>query len=45
MPKGHFVLVLAGSGLGIDPAHAAELLDAFLSTKPGGMGMGLALTA
>ena len=30
-------------GHGIDPAHASRLFDAFFSTKPNGMGMGLSI--
>jgi len=41
--NGDVVLDVADSGPGIDPAHAAELFEAFFTTKPGGMGMGLSI--
>ena len=31
------------SGAGIDPANADRIFDAFFTTKPNGMGMGLAV--
>jgi signal transduction histidine kinase len=31
------------SGIGIDPRNASRLFDAFFTTKPDGMGMGLAI--
>ncbi|HUB43636.1 MAG TPA: ATP-binding protein [Acetobacteraceae bacterium] len=40
---GHVVLDVADSGPGVDPAHSAQLFDAFYTTKPGGMGMGLSI--
>src|SRR5262245_21931879 len=38
-----FVLVL-DSGIGIEPANVARIFDAFYTTKPQGMGMGLAIS-
>jgi signal transduction histidine kinase len=32
------------SGIGLDPENMARLFDAFFTTKPGGMGMGLAIS-
>jgi signal transduction histidine kinase len=32
------------SGPGIDPAHAERIFDAFYTTKPQGLGMGLAIS-
>jgi PAS domain S-box-containing protein len=32
------------SGIGFDPANAERIFDAFHTTKPGGMGMGLAIS-
>jgi signal transduction histidine kinase len=32
------------SGVGVDPEHIARIFDPFFSTKPGGMGMGLAIS-
>lgn len=31
------------AGIGIDPQHSERLFDSFFTTKPGGMGMGLAI--
>jgi PAS domain S-box-containing protein len=44
-PDGNQVLVtVEDSGVGIDAAKAARLFDAFFTTKPGGMGMGLSIS-
>ena len=32
------------TGLGIDPNHLDRVFDAFFTTKPGGMGMGLSIS-
>jgi signal transduction histidine kinase len=32
------------SGIGVDPLSAERIFDAFHSTKPGGMGMGLSIS-
>ena len=37
------VVVVEDSGPGIDPSKRASIFDAFVSTKPQGMGLGLAL--
>lgn len=39
----HVVLEVADSGPGIAPEHATHLFDAFFTTKPNGMGMGLSI--
>lgn len=39
----HVVLDVADAGSGVAPEHAAQLFDAFFSTKPNGMGMGLSI--
>lgn len=39
----HVVLEVADSGLGIDAAHATQIFEAFFTTKPDGMGMGLSI--
>jgi signal transduction histidine kinase len=39
----HVVLDVTDSGSGIAPEHAAQLFDAFFTTKPNGMGMGLSI--
>ena len=37
------LVAVADSGVGIDPEHANRLFDAFFTTKPSGMGMGLSI--
>jgi signal transduction histidine kinase len=39
----HVVLEVSDSGPGIDAAHAAQIFEAFFTTKPDGMGMGLSI--
>jgi signal transduction histidine kinase len=39
----HVVLEVADTGPGIDAAHAAQIFEAFFTTKPDGMGMGLSI--
>jgi PAS domain S-box-containing protein len=41
--NGHVVLAVRDCGTGIDPENANRLFDAFFSTKPQGMGMGLSI--
>ncbi len=40
---GQVVVSVQDSGAGIDPQHLDRLFDAFFTTKPDGMGMGLAI--
>lgn len=40
---GQVVVSVEDTGNGIDEAHQARVFDAFFTTKPGGMGMGLAI--
>ena len=40
---GHVTLVVQDSGPGVDPANLERIFDAFYSTKPGGLGMGLSV--
>jgi signal transduction histidine kinase len=43
--EGDQVLVtVRDAGVGLDPQQMARLFDAFFTTKPGGMGMGLAIS-
>jgi PAS domain S-box-containing protein len=43
--EGDQVLVaVRDAGMGLDPEQMARLFDAFFTTKPGGMGMGLAIS-
>jgi len=37
------VLEVQDSGPGLDPEHATQIFEAFFTTKPGGMGMGLSI--
>jgi signal transduction histidine kinase len=37
-------VTLQDSGIGIDPRTQEEIFDAFYTTKPGGLGMGLAIS-
>jgi PAS domain S-box-containing protein len=37
------LLEVEDSGPGIDPDHAAQIFEAFFTTKPGGVGMGLSI--
>jgi signal transduction histidine kinase len=36
-------LTISDTGMGIDPSHTERIFDAFYTTKPNGMGMGLAI--
>ena len=36
-------LIVSDTGTGIDPKHVERIFDAFYTTKPNGMGMGLAI--
>jgi len=40
---GHVTLAVQDSGPGVDPANLERIFDAFYSTKPGGLGMGLSV--
>ena len=39
--SGNVLVVVHDTGAGLDPRNASHILDAFFSTKPAGMGMGL----
>src|SRR4029079_15215048 len=39
--SGQVLITVQDSGRGIDPAIGKQLFEAFFTTKPGGMGMGL----
>jgi C4-dicarboxylate-specific signal transduction histidine kinase len=41
--SGGIAVAVTDVGVGLDPANVARLFDAFFTTKPGGMGMGLAI--
>jgi PAS domain S-box-containing protein len=41
---GSTILTVEDSGLGLDPANAERIFDAFFTTKPDGMGMGLSIS-
>jgi PAS domain S-box-containing protein len=38
------IVTVEDSGLGLDPANTERIFDAFFTTKPGGMGMGLSIS-
>jgi signal transduction histidine kinase len=38
------LVAVQDSGLGLDPRNLSRIFDAFFSTKPGGMGMGLSIS-
>jgi signal transduction histidine kinase len=38
------LVAVQDAGIGLDPQQMARLFDAFFTTKPGGMGMGLAIS-
>jgi len=38
------LVAVQDSGIGLDPQSIAQLFDAFVTTKPGGMGMGLSIS-
>jgi len=38
------IVTVEDSGLGLDAANAERVFDAFFTTKPGGMGMGLSIS-
>jgi PAS domain S-box-containing protein len=40
---GQVLVAVEDSGVGIDPANVQQLFNAFLTTKPDGMGMGLSI--
>ena len=40
---GQILVEVGDSGIGIDPAHAGQLFNAFFTTKADGMGMGLSI--
>ena len=40
---GQVLVEIGDSGIGIDPAHAGQLFNAFFTTKADGMGMGLSI--
>ncbi|HTB68281.1 MAG TPA: ATP-binding protein, partial [Steroidobacteraceae bacterium] len=40
---GQVLVSVQDSGVGIDPQNASRLFDAFFTTKPDGMGMGLSI--
>jgi PAS domain S-box-containing protein len=43
LPEGQLLLAVRDSGSGVDPQHIERLFEAFFSTKPHGMGMGLSI--
>jgi PAS domain S-box-containing protein len=43
-PSGHVLVAVRDSGVGLDPEGVHHLFEAFYTTKPKGMGMGLAIS-
>jgi PAS domain S-box-containing protein len=41
---GHVLVAVQDAGIGLDPDKADQLFDAFFTTKPEGMGMGLSIS-
>ena len=41
--SGQVLVAVEDSGVGIDPENAKQLFNAFFTTKPSGMGMGLSI--
>ena len=41
--SGCLLVAVRDTGPGVDPENADQLFEAFYTTKPGGMGMGLAI--
>jgi signal transduction histidine kinase len=42
--QGNIVVNVADSGVGLDPRNRDRIFDSFFTTKPEGMGMGLAIS-
>jgi signal transduction histidine kinase len=42
--RGSVLVTVQDSGVGLDPQHAKLIFGAFFTTKPDGMGMGLAIS-
>ena len=42
--KNNVIIAVRDSGEGLDPANLERVFDAFYTTKPEGMGMGLAIS-
>src|SRR5712675_271696 len=42
--RGNITVNVADSGIGLDPANRERIFDTFFTTKPEGMGMGLAIS-
>lgn len=42
--KGEVLVAVQDAGVGLDPRHVRHLFDAFFTTKPSGMGIGLSIS-
>jgi signal transduction histidine kinase len=44
LDRNQVLVAVQDTGVGLDPRHADQLFDAFFTTKPAGMGIGLSIS-
>jgi signal transduction histidine kinase len=44
LASGNIVVLVQDSGVGLDPKHSSRMFEAFYTTKPEGIGMGLTIS-